>query len=148
MTCALLQCLGKKTFGKMAGDVLELHLLFIERCTTSNSNSLKIPLETVNIITPHLTRVYSIQCSSHNPANDLVLMLFDSNGCKCLWQGLELARIIAESTNATSTTTTQYVQFTYTLIVSITPYLADERVCAELLQAVRLLFFLLRSLFC
>ena len=101
-------------------------------------SGLTISHDLVSNITPHLMKIDSINRSnsSNNAINELVLMLFDVVGCRFLLQAMELTRIIAESTNATSASAAQSVQLTYKLVACITPYLADEKVCAELLQSV------------
>jgi hypothetical protein len=149
LTCSVCQCLGKKTFGKTASDLLECSVAFLETCTNSDVSFLKenlipsIAFSSVGLTSSdnQLRRIHSI-----NPNNSLTLLLFDSNGLKFIHQVLELSRILAESTAASGTTVNQQIQSTYRLILAILPYLTDERVCSELLQMVRemtCVFFLL-----
>eukprot|EP00981_Chlorochromonas_danica_P002163 scaffold428_cov168-Ochromonas_danica.AAC.28 len=125
LSAALLQCLGKKSFGKSASDVLEVSVAFIDSCLAAAGEE----KYSINLSNPSFGTIFAI-----NPHNPLALALFDSSGMNFLEQVLELARVLAESTAASSSTVQNQIQSTYRLLAFIIPYLSDERVCAELLQ--------------
>jgi hypothetical protein len=124
----LLQCLGKKNFGKCSSDVFDLGVAFLDSCVSADHRTDVYPFQVNNSV---LVKVHGI-----NPHNPLVLALFDSSGLRFIDQVLDLARVLAESTAASSPTVQNQIQSTYRLLTLIIPYLSDERVCAELLQPV------------
>jgi hypothetical protein len=133
LTCALLQCLGKKTFSKAAADVFEVSVAFIETCTASQGEAVKeLPAVSAHQLAGNasLQRIFAV-----NPHNALPLALFDGQGIRFLLQALELCRVLAESTAASSQSVGSQIQSTYRLVQCVLPFLSDERVCAELLQA-------------
>lgn len=67
----------------------------------------------------------------------LNVMLFESSGLVLTKQFLDLARILAESTAASSATASTQAMITHRMLVFVTSGLSDERICAELLQLVR-----------
>lgn len=133
----LLQCLGKKTFGKLASDSLDILVNFVETCTWT------LPNPDIPSIPGHLLVDKSLeQIFSINSSNPFILSLFDSQGIKLILQILELGRILAESTASSSATVASQIQSTCKFLNLIIPYLSDERICAETLQTVSLLLLL------
>ena len=107
----LLQSLGKKTFGKAASDVLSVCVDFAE-------NVRNTPL------------------ALGGTTSSLSTLLFDGSGLLLTKQFLELSRVLAESTGASSSTASSQALVTHRLLAFVTTGLSDERVCAELLQPV------------
>jgi hypothetical protein len=101
LSCALLQCLGKKTFGSQANEILELCVSFFDN---SSGNSIGIR------------------------------MLQDGTGFPLIKQIFTLVSVIATTSGATSTSAAFQVHLSHRLIESISSTLADQRICAELLQ--------------
>lgn len=96
LTAGLLQCLGKKTFGRPAAEVLEIAV------------------------------TYAASSQLYDTPEGLVLVD----------QMLELAKVLAESTAASSPGVGGQIAATYRLLGCIIPYLSNERVCSELLAPV------------
>lgn len=143
LTTALLQRVGKKTFGKVSGDVFELCVAFTETCTTPTPTSPEFVTSSIvlqpNYLPQPIQAIYAL-----NPQNILALALFDPGhnatsscqGLKVLLEIFELSQLVAQSTAATSSNVATQIQCTHRLLVAILPYLSDDRVCAELLPMV------------
>jgi hypothetical protein len=144
LTTALLQRVGKKTFGKVSGDVFELCVAFTETCTTPTPTAPEFVTSSMvlqpNYLPQPIQAIYAL-----NPQNILALALFDPGhhatsscqGLKVLLEIFELSQLVAQSTAATSSNVATQIQCTHRLLVAILPYLSDDRVCAELLPMVR-----------
>ncbi len=72
-------------------------------------------------------------------------VLFEGSGLVLTRQVLELSRVLAESTAASSSTASSQAMVTHRLLAFVTGGLSDERVCAELLQPVGRLYISLTS---
>lgn len=154
-TTALLQRVGKKTFGKVSGDVFELCVAFTETCTTPTPTSPEFVTSSIilqpNYLPQSIQAIYAL-----NPQNILALALFDAGsngtsscqGLKVLLEIFELSQLVAQSTAATSANVATQIQCTHRLLVAILPYLSDDRVCAELLPMVCVGYFLISLSLC
>ncbi len=67
----------------------------------------------------------------------LAAVLFEGSGLALTKQFLELSRVLAESTAASSSTAGNQAMVTHRLLSFVSSKLGDERICAELLQPVR-----------
>eukprot|EP01038_Epipyxis_sp_PR26KG_P010419 gene10419-13995_t len=124
LVCGLLQCLGKKTFGKLAGDIFEICVNFSENLQQiiHNSSSERNSL------------------SNHNPDQlqssvNVNQLLFEGSGLQLTKQFLTLCCVLAESTPASSGSASTQAISTHRLLVFVANRLNDETICAELLQS-------------
>lgn len=128
MTCSLLQRIGKKTFGRNASEIFQVCVTFIETCIAKHDFASS---------QTHVTMQSSMATlNAINATNPLVFALFDSEGLKFLLEVLQLSQKVALSTAASSLTVESQVSSSLRLLRGIMPYLGDERVCSEILQAV------------
>jgi hypothetical protein len=161
LSCALLQSLGKKVFGKAAADVLGVSVEFMETVISASANSSSDDGSSSGGsgggggggITGTGGGVVvgaggaagggssvSISNSNSGSGGAVSELLFARAGLLLTKQVLELTEVLADSTAATAATAHVQAAFSHRLMCIVATGLSNEHVCAELLQAVRVMY--------
>lgn len=130
---------GKKSFGKAAADVLTVSVDFAENIAQIAISS-RVPVQ-------QQMGVSLVGSTTTGSETVLSKVLFEQHGLQLLKHVLELAQVLAESSGSSSASANVQAMTTHRLIGFIISGLNDERVCAELLHAVRYHFQLHELLF-
>jgi hypothetical protein len=157
LSCALLQSLGKKVFGKAAADVLGVSVEFMETVISASANSSSddgsssggsgggggggITGTGGGVVVGAGGAAGGGSSNSNSGSGGAVSeLLFARAGLLLTKQVLELTEVLADSTAATAATAHVQAAFSHRLMCIVATGLSNEHVCAELLQAVRVMY--------
>lgn len=137
LSCSLLQSLGRKTFGKVTGDVLNVCVSFAENLQSMAASPGGAAALSRGSSAGASTG--SDQAAHREAEQDIVdpkKLLFAGRGLALSKQLLTLAQVLAKSTPGASTSAGVYTDLTLRLLTVLSSGMGDEKVCAELLQPV------------